>query len=154
METSDNARGIAQRHVHLEEGRNYETTDEPNRGSRAIHKTGARRRRRQETFSTYIYKVLRTVHSDTGISNKAMNIMNSFMNDIFDQICEDATRLAQINKRKTLSQREVATATRLIIPGELSRHALSEGNKAVSAMNTSREQDRELSDGQEGEGED
>ncbi|KAG9393269.1 Histone H2B [Carpediemonas membranifera] len=128
----------------------YEREEKPTVDTRQISKPN-RRRRRQETFSTYIYKVLRTVHSDTGISNKAMNIMNSFMNDIFDQICEDATRLAQINKRKTLSQREVATATRLIIPGELSRHALSEGNKAVSAMNTSREADRDDADDAEGE---
>ncbi len=81
------------------------------------------------------------MHPETGISNKAMGIMNSFMNDVFDRICEDSTRLAQINKRKTLSQREVATATRLIIPGELARHALSEGNKAVTNHAASATQD-------------
>ncbi len=33
------------------------------------------RRRRKETYSIYIYKVLKQVHPDTGISSKAMSIM-------------------------------------------------------------------------------
>jgi len=38
----------------------------------------AHKKTRKETYSTYIYKVLKQVHPDTGISNKAMSIMNSF----------------------------------------------------------------------------
>ena len=37
---------------------------------------------RKETYSTYIYRVLKQVHPDTGISNKAMAILNSFVQDI------------------------------------------------------------------------
>ena len=37
-----------------------------------------RSKRRKETYSAYIYKVLKQVHPDTGISNKAMSILNSF----------------------------------------------------------------------------
>ena len=33
----------------------------------------------------YIYKVLKQVHPDTGISSKAMSILNSFINDIFEK---------------------------------------------------------------------
>lgn len=40
-----------------------------------------RRKVRKETYSSYIYKVLKQVHPDTGISNKAMAILNSFVND-------------------------------------------------------------------------
>ena len=36
-----------------------------------------RKRRRKESYSIYIYKVLKQVHPDTGISSKAMSIMNS-----------------------------------------------------------------------------
>ena len=39
-----------------------------------------------ETYKVYIYKVLKQVHPDTGISSKAMGIMNSFINDIFDKV--------------------------------------------------------------------
>ena len=91
-----------------------------------------RSRRRQETFALYIYKVLKQVHPEIGISRKAMNIMNSFINDTFDRIALEASKLVRFNKRRTLSSREVQTAVKLLLPGELARHAISEGTKAVT----------------------
>ncbi|KAG8899374.1 histone H2B [Tulasnella sp. 403] len=91
-----------------------------------------RRKVRKETYSSYIYKVLKQVHPDTGISNKAMAILNSFVNDIFERIAEEASRLAQYSKKTTISSREIQTAVRLILPGELSKHAISEGTKSVT----------------------
>lgn len=96
-----------------------------------------KRKTRKETFNTYIYKVLKQVHPDTGISNKAMSIMNSFVNDIFERVGEEASRLASYNKRSTISSREIQTAVRLILPGELAKHAVSEGTKAVTKYQSS-----------------
>ncbi|XP_065075470.1 histone H2B-like [Ochlerotatus camptorhynchus] len=45
-----------------------------------------RRQRRKESYAIYIYKVLKQVHPDTGVSSKAMSIMNNFVNDIFERI--------------------------------------------------------------------
>jgi histone H2B len=90
------------------------------------------RRRRNETFSLYIYKVLKQVHPDTGISKKAMNIMNSFINDTFEKIALEASKLVRYNKKRTLSSREIQTAVKLLLPGELAKHAISEGTKAVT----------------------
>ena len=97
-------------------------------------KDGSKRKskKRTESYSTYIYKVLKQVHPDTGISNKAMSIMNSFINDVFEKIASEASRLARYNKKTTLSSREIQTAVRLLLPGELSKHAVSEGTKAVT----------------------
>ncbi|KAJ1892146.1 histone H2B, partial [Kickxella alabastrina] len=72
------------------------------------------------------------VHPDTGISNKAMSIMNSFVNDIFERIATEASKLAAYNKKSTITSREIQTAVRLLLPGELSRHAVSEGTKATT----------------------
>jgi len=94
-----------------------------------------RRKKRTETYGTYIYKVLRQVHPDTGISTKAMSIMNSFVNDIFERIAQEAGRLSRYNKRHTISSREIQTAVRLLLPGELAKHAVSEGTKAVTKYN-------------------
>ena len=91
-----------------------------------------RSRRRKESYFSYIYKVLKQVHPDTGISSKAMSIMNSFVNDIFERIATEASRLASYNKRSTISSREIQTAIRLLLPGELAKHAVSEGTKAVT----------------------
>ena len=95
-------------------------------------KGGKRRRRRTESFSIYIYKVLKQVHPDTGMSKKGMSIMNSFINDIFEKVSAEAGKLVRYNKKATLSSREVQTAVRLVLPGELAKHAVSEGTKAVT----------------------
>ena len=100
--------------------------------------SGKRRKTRKETYSTYIYKVLKQVHPDTGISNKAMSILNSFVNDIFERIATEASKLATYNKRSTISSREIQTSVRLILPGELAKHAVSEGTKAVTKYQSSK----------------
>lgn len=97
-----------------------------------------RKKARKESYSVYIYKVLKQVHPDTGISSKAMSIMNSFVNDIFERIATEASRLTHYTKKHTLSSREVQTAVRLHLPGELSKHAVSEGTKAVTKYTSSK----------------
>ncbi|KAJ3601709.1 hypothetical protein NHX12_032676 [Muraenolepis orangiensis] len=131
--------------------------------------------------------VLKQVHPDTGISSKAMGIMNSFVNDIFERIAGEASKLAHYNKRSTITSREIQTATarkstggkaprkqlatkaarksapatggvkkphryrpgtvalreiqtavRLLLPGELAKHAVSEGTKAVTKYTSSK----------------
>ncbi|KAM9325936.1 histone H2B 1.1-like [Gastrophryne carolinensis] len=102
--------------------------------SKSQKKDGKKRRKtRKESYSIYVYKVLKQVHPDTGISSKAMSIMNSFVNDIFERIASEASRLAHYNKRSTISSREIQTAVRLLLPGELAKHAVSEGTKAKAA---------------------
>src|SRR6476469_9719955 len=78
-----------------------------------------RKRRRRESYAIYIYKVLKQVHPDTGISSKAMSIMNSFVNNIFERIAAEASRLAHYNRRSNITSREIQTAVRLLLPGEL-----------------------------------
>ena len=97
-----------------------------------------RHRRRKESYGIYIYKVMKQVHPDTGISSKAMSIMNSFVNDVFERIANEASRLAHYNKKSTITSREVQTAVRLLLPGELAKHAVSEGTKAVTKCTTSK----------------
>jgi len=96
-----------------------------------------KKKKRRETYSLYIYKVLKQVHSEIGISSKAMSIMNSFVNDIFERIAGEASRLAHYNKKSTISSREIQTAVRLLLPGELAKHAVSEGTKAVTKYTSS-----------------
>ncbi|EJF65902.1 histone-fold-containing protein [Dichomitus squalens LYAD-421 SS1] len=96
-----------------------------------------RKKTRKETWSTYVYKVLKQVHPDTGISNKAMAILNSFVNDIFERIATEASKLSSYSKKSTISSREIQTAVRLILPGELAKHAISEGTKSVTKYSSS-----------------
>uniref|UniRef100_A0A3P9ML93 Histone H2B n=1 Tax=Oryzias latipes TaxID=8090 RepID=A0A3P9ML93_ORYLA len=115
----------------------------PKKGSKkAVTKTAGKggkkkRKTRKESYAIYVYKVLKQVHPDTGISSKAMSIMNSFVNDIFERIASEASRLAHYNKRSTITSREIQTAVRLLLPGELAKHAVSEGTKAVTKYTSS-----------------
>jgi len=96
-------------------------------------KKGKKRHKKNvETYKIYIFKVLKQVHPDIGISSKAMGIMNSFINDIFEKMASEASKLARYNKKPTITSREIQTAVRLALPGELAKHAVSEGTKAVT----------------------
>ncbi|ODN04971.1 Histone H2B [Orchesella cincta] len=73
-------------------------------------KDGKKRRHKgKESYAIYIYKVWRHVHHDTGVCSKAMSVMthemNSFVNDIFERIAAEASRLAHYNKRTTITSR-------------------------------------------------
>ena len=70
--------------------------------------------------------MLKQVHPDTGISNRAMSILNSFVNgelrlswlnqdltletDIFERVATEASKLAAYNKKSTISSREIQTS--------------------------------------------
>ena len=98
----------------------------------APKKAGKSNKKRVESYNSYIYKVLKQVHNDTGISKRGISVLNSFVNDIFERLATEASRLARQNKKSTLSSREIQTAVRLTLPGELAKHAVSEGTKAVT----------------------
>ncbi|KAI3837121.1 hypothetical protein MKW92_035176 [Papaver armeniacum] len=96
-------------------------------GSGLIEKKKKKMKKSNETYKIYIFKVLKQVHPDIGISSKAMGIMNSFINDIFEKLAQESSRLARYNKKPTITSREIQTSVRLVLPGELAKHAVSEG---------------------------
>ncbi|KAJ4906361.1 Histone H2B.3 [Raphanus sativus] len=106
-------------------------------GIGATDKKKKRSKKSVETYKIYIFKVLKQVHPDIGISSKAMGIMNSFINDIFEKLAQEASKLARYNKKPTITSREIQTAVRLVLPGELAKHAVSEGTKAVTKFTSS-----------------
>ena len=110
----------------------------PAAGAQRGRKPGQKVKKAKQSFKIYVYKVLKQVHPDTGISSKAMNIMNSMVNDMFDRIGSEASKLAKYNKKSTISSREIQTAVRLLLPGELAKHAVSEGTKAVTKYTSSK----------------
>lgn len=94
------------------------------------------RKKAVQSFNSYVFKVLKQVHPKIGISKKAMSIMNSLVKDTFDKVSTEAGKLCRYSSKGTLSSREVQTAIRLVLPGELAKHAVSEGTKAVTKYNS------------------
>merc|ERR1719476_58867 len=92
-------------------------------------------KKQKQAYSTYIFKVLKQVHPKMRISKQAMEIMESCVGDTFERIAGEAGRLLRMTKRETMTSREIQSAVRLVFPGELSKHAVSEGCKAVMKYN-------------------
>ncbi|XP_034508814.1 histone H2B type 1-B-like, partial [Ailuropoda melanoleuca] len=63
------------------------------------------------------------VHKGLSLSQKAVGVVDSFVKDVFERIADEAARLARStkgsNKHSTISSREIQTAVRLLLPGEI-----------------------------------
>ncbi|CAH0715753.1 unnamed protein product, partial [Brenthis ino] len=107
-----------------------------------ITKTRKMKKKNYKSFSIYLYKLLRSVTKDTfGISTQSMLIMNNFVNDMMEKIAVEAGRLVAHGKKTTMGSREIQTATKLLIPGELAKHANIEAMKAIMMFQRSQDQD-------------
>ncbi|XP_047541291.1 late histone H2B.L4-like [Vanessa atalanta] len=107
-----------------------------------IAKTKKMKKKNYQSFSIYIFKLLRSVIKENfGISRHSMLIMNNFVNDMLEKIASEAGRLASHSKKTTLGSREIQSAIKLLIPGELAKHADIEAMKAITMYHNSQERD-------------
>ena len=97
-----------------------------------------KRKRRRESYGIYIYKVLKEAHPNMSVSKKAVSIMNSFVNDIFERLADEASRLANLKRSRKITPIEIQYAVRLQLPGDLRKIAISQGVQAILRYNRSR----------------
>mmetsp|Transcript_908 Transcript_908/g.2585 ORF Transcript_908/g.2585 Transcript_908/m.2585 type:complete len:104 (-) Transcript_908:279-590(-) len=60
-------------------------------------------KRRAERYGSYIFRVLKQVHPSFSISKQAMMVMESCVNDTFDRIAQEASRLMALSKKDTMT---------------------------------------------------
>ncbi|XP_052519211.1 late histone H2B.L4-like [Budorcas taxicolor] len=117
---------------------------EPKKAKQKTAKGRRCRRRRRghqgnfSSFATYFPRVLRQVHTGLSLSRESVNILDSFVKDMFERIAEEAGSLAHCNRRCTIMTEDIQTAVRLLLPGELGKYAVSEATKSVTRYRTSR----------------
>ena len=97
-----------------------------------------RRRSRRESYGIYIYKVLKQAHPNMSVSKKAVSIMNSFVNDIFERLADEASSLANLRRSRKITPRDIQNAVKLQLPGELRKIAISQGVQAILRYDRSR----------------
>ena len=96
-------------------------------------------------FHPYIEIVLTQVHHGYTILPEALDLINAHLNTFFHRMAREFAALAGAAASITTSGREsvteavVAAAVRLLLPGQLAPHAVSEGVKAVSKFNSSQD---------------
>ena len=84
-----------------------------------------------DNLNLYIYKVLKQIHPNIGLSKNAMAVLNSFMLDVFDRLAIEASNAVKYTKKNTMDSRAIECAVKLCLPGEFAKHAQKEGQKAL-----------------------
>ncbi|XP_043913879.1 histone H2B-like [Protopterus annectens] len=72
----------------------------------------------RESYSTYIFKVVKQAHPDTTISRKATNLLCHLMKTIFHIIAREACRLALLGRCCIVTSKEVQLAIQKLFPGD------------------------------------
>ena len=112
---------------------------------KAKQKTAKGRRRRHRhchhdnfsSFATYFPRVLRQVHKGMSLSRDSVNILDSFVKDMFERIAKEAGRLA-CYKCCTITHEDIETAVRLLLPGVLSKYSITQATKSLIRYHTCR----------------
>ena len=99
--------------------------------SKGVKGVVKRNKKNRPQYSTYTYKVLKQVHKDLGMSKKAMLVFDNFIGDILERLAVESGKLAKREKKSTLKARDMMTSAKLVLPGELAKHACVQGKKAV-----------------------
>ena len=86
------------------------------------------------SYSSSIHKVLKHNNLEQ-ISCKGMAVMEALIIDTFERISEEAGKLVRYGKRSTMTVRDIETALRLVLPGELAKHAINSGKAALRTYN-------------------
>ena len=78
---------------------------------------------------------MREVHPEVGISKSAMVTLNSIILEVYRNLASTARDLCSKIEHKSLSACDIQTAIKIVIPGELCKHAVSEGARALTKYN-------------------
>ena len=92
----------------------------------------SKKRRSQPNYCSYIHKVMRQVHPNLHVQKKAMFEVNALVENVVKRMTEKSANIAIAGGKGTLQSRHVLAAAKLIMPHKLSKHAVSEGTKAVT----------------------
>jgi len=71
------------------------------------------------------------------LSPSALQVLGGHVNSLAGALLEEAIKLTSYNNNEILSSREIQIAVRLRLPGELAKHSVSEGTKAVTKYSSS-----------------
>lgn len=82
-------------------------------------------------FAKYIHSVLEMIHPDLAISREGMKVVEKMVKDLFDHILKVAAQKACDAHCTTITSLHVQQAVIEAVDGELSKHAVAEGTKAL-----------------------
>jgi histone H3 len=93
--------------------------------------TAKNKRKKTRYFETYISKVLKNVSDDHGITANAKQQLNSAICIIAKILSSTATHLTIVSKKKTMSEKEVSNAVKIVFSGSLIETASKQAEEGL-----------------------
>lgn len=90
-----------------------------------------------KNFRGAIHRVLKQVHPEHRITLEATNELNLLLHKIGQKLTYDADLLVTNSHRRTIAAEDIQSSVLLNIPGELAKHAVQEGKRALTKYMTS-----------------
>lgn len=100
-------------------------------------KKTSRRKKNFSSWGLYIGRVKAQVAPNNKLTGTARRQLSALMTDTFQRLANEAQTVLRVQKKATLTSREIQTAVRLLLPIKLAKHAVSEGVKAVTKFSAS-----------------
>lgn len=94
---------------------------------------------KEKSFRVYIFRLLKTVHSELHITKSAIETIDSTVRVVADRIVERALTLTSGDDKKTISSSEVETAVKMLFPASLSKQLLTLASSAMKKYEQSEE---------------
>ena len=101
-------------------------------------KAGAKKKPRALGFKTYINTILKQMHPNMGSRDLAKETIDEVLLQPLVKKIISVSRSMTVNRKEvTIQSKDIQAAVRSVLPGELAKHAVSEGTKTVTKYNAS-----------------
>ena len=94
--------------------------------------TRVNKKKRSRVFETYISKILKSIAPSNGITANSKQQLNSVICSISKIICDKVFSLTEISKKKTISEKEIKNAIKVLFPTDLADSIIEQGDMAIS----------------------
>ncbi len=101
-------------------------------GVKSPRQANRKGKKSSESFGTYIYKILKQVHPNTGMSGDAKRTLDRMIHIIFNKINVNLKSIMESADVKTLTSKHIQNAVRMTLSGELANQAIKKGTKAIT----------------------
>lgn len=89
------------------------------------------------SYSTYIQRVLKSVHPEMGITSDGLQTTNNLVKIMCQKIVRNVNILMRVNKKRTINSADISAGIMVSLPGELAKHSVSELSKSVIKYSSS-----------------
>jgi len=96
----------------------------------------ATKKKKTRMFETYMLKIVKKISETNGITNNAKQQLNSIVSSLAKLIADTAINLTEVSKKKTMSEKEVTNAVKIILPTDFSKNIMIISENSIEKYNS------------------